>query len=80
MEVKKQIYALVSEIFKIPENEIQDNMTSFQIKEWDSLNQLRLITAIETKFGIVLEAQEIFRIVNIKSITQIVSEKLNNEA
>ncbi len=79
MCINDEIYRIISEIFEIPVDEIEDKMTSFQINNWDSLNQLRLIEALERKFSIMLEANEIFRIINIKSIIDIVKGKLNND-
>jgi acyl carrier protein len=76
MDIKFEVFNVVSEVFKIPFEKIQENMTSSDIAEWDSLGQLNLIMAIENKFGIRFEIDDVFKISIIKSIIDIVGEKV----
>lgn len=43
---------------------------------WDSLNHLRLITALEEAFGIRFEMREVARLERFQSIQQAVAERL----
>lgn len=77
MDIKFEVFNVVSRVFKIPFEKIQENMTSFDIAEWDSLGQLNLTMAIENKFGIKFEVEDVFYITTVDSITEIVTKKVN---
>jgi acyl carrier protein len=53
------------------------SLTPLDVKKWDSLGQLNLITALEKKFSILFETEDVFKIISVKSIIDIVSEKVN---
>ena len=50
-------------------------MTPKDIETWDSLSQLNLISAIEKEFQIKLEIDEIFTVMKIGDIYEILSKK-----
>ena len=59
---------IIAEVFGISSNEIYPSMSPKDIKNWDSLAQLHLITGIEKEFDIVFEVDEIFSIYEIGDI------------
>ncbi|MBA7576048.1 Acyl carrier protein [subsurface metagenome] len=77
MDIKFEVFNVVSEIFEIPFDKIQENMTSSDIAEWDSLGQLNLIMAIENKFGIKFKVEDIFNITTVDSIKEFVTKRVN---
>ncbi len=77
MDIKSQVYKVFAEVFKIPVEEIKKDMTSADVEEWDSLGQLNLIIAVENKFGIKFEVEDIFNITTVDSIIKIVSKKVD---
>ena len=50
-------------------------MTPKDIETWDSLSQLNLISAIEKEFQIKLEIDEIFTVMKIGDIYDLLSKK-----
>ena len=48
----KQVFQVV---FKISQNRINKKMTCDNIKNWDSLNHIKLIMALESKFKISIK-------------------------
>lgn len=66
---------LMAEIFEVDESEIEDNFGPESTNNWDSLNNLRLITAIETEFNITFTMDEIQRMVNFKTILSLIKSK-----
>jgi acyl carrier protein len=50
--------------------------TAGDIEDWDSLNHIKLIVAIENHFNIEFSAEEIREINSIGKICEIVSEKI----
>lgn len=46
------IRKLMSAVFEIPENALPAECTQHSIAEWDSLNHLKLVVALESHFGV----------------------------
>jgi len=51
--------------------------TQEDIEEWDSLNQVRLLMAIEQEFNIKFALDEMEKLTGVAAITEIISNKLN---
>ncbi|MGB3223694.1 MAG: acyl carrier protein [Desulforhopalus sp.] len=66
---------LMAEIFEVEESEIDDDFNPESTNNWDSLNNLRLITAIETEFNISFTMDEIQTMVNYKTISSLIKSK-----
>lgn len=75
LKIKKQVYEIISNVFEIPIDSISDNMMSINIKNWDSLGQFSMIAAIEHQFNVNFEVVDIFRVVTVQSLIDIVNEK-----
>ena len=68
MKSINNLYKIITEIFGIPEEEIDLESSSADIKKWDSLAQLQLVSALEKEFDITFEVDEIFSIYKIGDI------------
>jgi len=69
------IKKLVSETFNITQEEVTNKSGPDTIQAWDSLGQLSLILAIEQKYGITLEMNEIFEILNVGDIYNLLEKR-----
>ena len=65
---------IVAEIFFIDEDEVKPELTPGDLSLWDSLNHLRLVTAVEEEFGIKLSMNEIQSIDSISKLNELVEE------
>lgn len=70
-EVKK----VISEILKIPIEKITMELSPKDVEFWDSLGQLQLISALERKFDICFETNEMFEIMCVGDIYTILRRK-----
>jgi len=79
---KKEILEQLNKIFiDILDNEsinINDNTTAEDIEEWDSLNHIQLVVAIEKHFNIRFGSREIQSWNNIGDLILSVYEKQSN--
>jgi acyl carrier protein len=50
---------IAAQVFQVDANSIELAMTPEDIEKWDSLNHLRLITAVETEFNVRLSMSQI---------------------
>ncbi|MGY4537056.1 acyl carrier protein [Mucilaginibacter sp. UYNi724] len=75
-----QILTKVNDIFKdVLENDdivLTRSTTATDIEEWDSLNHIQLIVAIEKKFGIRFTTAEIYNWENVGSMCSMIAQKL----
>ena len=55
----RPINSIASEIFKVPDESLGLETTPDDVDTWDSLNHMRLITAIETEYGLRFSMQQI---------------------
>ncbi len=58
-EIVKELSEIFCDVMDIDEIELHDSMTGEDVEEWDSLSHVRLIVAIEQKFGTRFSNKEI---------------------
>ena len=75
MGLNKQIEKIVQETFNLNDKKINENWTSDDIAEWDSMGHLKLIMAIEQEFKASIEIEEMFQIKCIGDIEKILEKK-----
>ena len=63
---------IASKIFKFPEADINDELCSKDIPEWDSMNYLFFIAELEKEFNISFSMDEVMNAKNIGDIRKIV--------
>ncbi|MCG6939235.1 MAG: acyl carrier protein [Gammaproteobacteria bacterium] len=72
--MNEKLTELVAEIFFLDENEVKPELTADDVALWDSLNHLRLITAIEVEFGVKFSMSEIQSIDSISKLNELVEQ------
>jgi acyl carrier protein len=72
----KSINEVLSSVFRMKEESLNDDLTMSDIEKWDSLTHMDLITSIEENFDIQLSMDEIMEMQDIKTIKKIVSDKV----
>nr|MBS0021398.1 acyl carrier protein [Gammaproteobacteria bacterium] len=70
---------IVSEVLGIPIEAVSEALSSDETPEWDSLNHLRLITALEEELSIQLTMDEVVAAkTNYGNLRDIVSKRMDN--
>lgn len=73
--IEEQIKEIMADILSIDdEDTITDEFGPEDAETWDSLNNLKLITALEEEFKISLTMEQINSMVNFGKIKQIIAE------
>ena len=67
---------VMSAVFEIPIDEIDDDSSPDNVGAWDSLKHMNLVVALEEEFDIELIDDEIVEMMNLSQIKSIVMEKL----
>lgn len=73
------IYPRLNEIFRDTFDdesiELTPNTTAHDIKDWDSVNHINLIVAIEQEFGIKLKTAELESLKDVGEMVRLISAK-----
>jgi acyl carrier protein len=75
----EQVRNIASDIFGIPADRIAAESSPETIENWDSMQHLNLVLAIEEKFGVQLEPEAIEQMNSIGAVAMLV-EKLQSAA
>ena len=67
-----KIKTIMAEILDVEVTDIDDDFNPESTDNWDSLNNLHLITGLEKEFGITLTMSEIQGMVNFSEIARVV--------
>lgn len=74
-KINQKIKEICARVFNIKISEVSGNMSKENTPEWDSLNNLMLLTEIEKEFKIKFTASDITKIKSLKDIETIIEVK-----
>jgi len=69
--MKERILKLISQIMEVDVDSLDENSSSDNIDNWDSLRHMNLIVAIEEEFDIELTDEQIVEIKGYKDLFEI---------
>lgn len=75
--MEDQLKELMADILDVDEAQITNDFAPDSTDNWDSFNNLRLITAIEEEFDIKLSMDEIGKMTNFGAVKEAVSSHLS---
>lgn len=78
---REEVYKTLNEIFRdVFEDEditVNDDTTAADIDDWDSLEHINLVNAIEQEFGIKFNMGEIVEMKNVGEMVDMIISKLD---
>ena len=77
---REEIFEGLNEVFSDVFDEeitVTDSTTADDIEDWDSLEHINLIVAVETKFGIKFNIGEVNKMKNVGEMVDIILGRLN---
>lgn len=77
--MKDKIKNIMSAVFEIDKTNIGDDASTTNLENWDSINHMNLVLAIEEEFNIMFDDEEIVEITSLNAIESTVSKKLNGD-
>ena len=72
MEHADRIQLIISDVLDVDAEQLDADTAQDDLEEWDSLAQLRIVTALEQEFGIKPTMREISELNSIPAITRFV--------
>lgn len=74
--VFEQIRAMASDLFGVPVEQITAASSPQTLENWDSIQHLNLVLAVEEKFGVQLSPEEIEEMKSVGETAKLVESKL----
>jgi acyl carrier protein len=74
-DVRNRVFKIVSQVFKMPLENISEDSSPDQIAKWDSLEHMNLILALEEAFKVQFEAEQIGQMQSVGLILLTLKEK-----
>lgn len=71
--MKELVRELVADILGMDPGDVGDELSRDNADNWDSLNHLRIVTAIEQEFGVSLSMDEIQGARDVNALAEIVT-------
>ena len=77
---KEQVYEMLDEVFQdVFDDEdihVTPETTANDIENWDSLEHINLVVAVETKFGVKFNMNEVVNMKNVGEMVDIILERI----
>lgn len=72
-----KVRQLVADVFNLPLEEIISESSQNTVANWDSLQHLNLVLALEQSFGLNFLPEEIEKMINVSTIVRLIQKKLS---
>ena len=76
-DIEKRVKETLPIVFEVPVSAIDQNASLHTLKEWDSLNHMKMIIALEEEFSIKMDQPEIEAMINFYLIKATISSYLD---
>jgi acyl carrier protein len=73
--LRVQILKVASDVLEVPVEQLADESSAENLKNWDSIQHLTMVLALEQKLGIRFEPEEIESMTSLRAIEEIVRAK-----
>ena len=77
--ISDRLKKTILDALEIDDYNFVDKTTANEVPNWDSLNHINVILAVEWEFKIKFKGAEILRIKNIGELQQLINSKLTNQ-
>jgi acyl carrier protein len=73
--MESKIRQVMSAVFGVPADSIDEKTSQLNLEQWDSLNHMKLVAALEEEFGVAFSDDEVLELLNYKLVCLILSSK-----
>ena len=74
-EIYRRLNEVFRDVFDDDSIEVNEDTTANDIEDWDSLNHITLIDAVESEFGVHFTMGEVSGMKNVGEMAQIIKER-----
>lgn len=77
-EIFDEVASIIAGTLGIDRARVTPELSAEAVDEWDSLNHLRLITAVEKQFAIRMTMEEVMSLANVGDLATIIGRHRGN--
>lgn len=71
--LRERIVEVVSTVFRLPAAAVASGISPEQIEGWDSEKHVELVVALEERFGMMFEAEEVPELTSLEQMEAIIT-------
>ena len=72
--MRERVYKIISQVFNVPIENINDESSSDDIETWDSQKHMNMVLALEEEFNVQFGEEQILEMLNVGLIIEILKE------
>ncbi len=76
MAIQEKVIQVLINIFQVSPNKISTETTSDNVENWDSMNHINMILALEQEFGIRYDEEQVVSMLSVEEIIDATEEML----
>lgn len=76
-EIYERLNNVFRDVFDDDSIKVNEKTTSSDIEDWDSLEHINLIVAVEQEFGIKFNMNEVISMTNVGDMVEIILARMN---
>tara|TARA_B100000315_G_scaffold74764_1_gene68444 strand:- start:154 stop:399 length:246 start_codon:yes stop_codon:yes gene_type:complete len=76
MDVQEKVIQVLINIFQVSLDKISAETTSDNVENWDSMNHINMILALEQEFGISYDEEQAVSMLSVGEIIEVTKGKL----
>ena len=76
MDVQEKVIQVLVNIFQVSPDKISTETTSDNVENWDSMNHINMILALEQEFGIRYDEEQVVSMLSVEEIIDATEEML----
>jgi len=75
-DILNRVRLAVADLFNLPPDRVTAQTSQADVEEWDSLQHLNLVLALQQEFQVQINPEEMEKINSVETAVKIVQEKL----
>jgi len=75
--MKDEVKSIMASVFRTDIKNISDNLRQENVNFWDSLKHLSLIVALEEKYSVSFEPEEMSEMISFEKVIFYLNQKIN---
>lgn len=79
-DLEQRVFRTVADVLDMHPADVSLETTHDNVANWDSLNTLQLVLALEAEFGVYIEAEEAADMLSVGLIIEILKQKVPNQS
>jgi len=75
--IQDEVFVVAADVFGVDPRSLNASSSPEQVEAWDSVQHLNLVLALESKYGVAFEPEEMEELKNLGQIATLVAAKIS---